>query len=260
MVARRISELLAFILLLSYSLTSFAERKVFLFGLQGAQLSLVREDSEYIPLNSRITPVKLVGHKRAWNIWVDDQKLRMSTPSDVDGYSGFINGVLYEVKERDLPKIDGLASWGFERIRVPLHMFRFYKDEDIAWFNRYQNHIDAYVFYPWRTKVRHGGTYLHDPSRHWDKKVPRSFLDVVLAGCAEIDNANNLGGAYLADCNSTMGLSGLDILEDRSKPVYEYHPANIFERSRQNSLKAESFLDEEWPRLLQQIGAPTPAQ
>ncbi len=257
MAIRRGVELLILTLLFSLSLPSYAERKIFLFGFSSTLLSIARSESGYAPEKADFIPVKLTEHSRAWNIWLQDSKTRLPTPQSEIKSKNFINGVIYEIQERELAKIDGLVSWGFERIRIPLHKFRFYLGRDASWFNQNQHEVDIYAFYPWRTDVRDGGPYLAQPSRHREKKVARSLLDVIYAGCTEIDQANNLNGRFLNDCYTTTGLNDVGIKEDRYEPTYKFHPENILKRTKEKTIQTEAFINKEWLELMKQVRSST---
>ncbi|MCG8453623.1 MAG: hypothetical protein MI717_10630, partial [Spirochaetales bacterium] len=75
------------------------------------------------------------------------------------------------------------------------------------------------------------------------------------AGCIEVDNNNDLGGAFLADCMATLGHRGLPVEQDSANPKSPSHPLNQVRKSRTQLTKKEDYLKEDCKTYLQQIKA-----
>ena len=230
---------------------SYAEKRVFLFGYGSLMSTHSRTSSAPDPENIRFIPVKLNNHARTWNLWM--KRIGMRVLGVEERSQSFLNGLIYEVPRENLSKFDSREGPAYRRSRLVLEDLTFYDPEDSLWFSKNRGNIEVYAYKPIKQDISQGGYYLTNPLIHSRKTIAQSYLHIVVAGCIEVDNNNDLGGAFLSDCIATLGHKGLPVEQDSANPKSPSHPLNQVIKSKDQLSKREEYLRKEWQNYLQQI-------
>ena len=85
-----------------------------------------------------------------------------------------------------------------------------------------------------------------------------SYLNVVRAGCVEIDRMHQLDDRFVDDCVQTLGMSGYGIDNDLDQPRYKRYPDTLWQKAlaegdEEKAKELRLFLDQEWASYLEVI-------
>ena len=97
------------------------------------------------------------------------------------------------------------------------------------------------------------GLYLTDFATHKDKPIYRSYLDVVISGCREVDIRHDLQGVFYDDCGKTLSLDEKLIINDLADPRYLRHPKVLLTRKQQELELLREYYEKDWPGHLLEI-------
>ncbi|WP_461535890.1 gamma-glutamylcyclotransferase family protein [Spongorhabdus nitratireducens] len=239
------------LILLLFSEAAMADRQAYIFGYGSLMLSVARTATAPDPDDVHFIPAKLQGYHRAWNLWNRKLKMRVAAAEPAEEKS--INGVIYKVNEADLPKFDARENpKAYQRKAVNKSDLSFYLDQDYQWHKNLPEDTNIYIYVaiPDTTPA---GFYLSTNENSTDKKIARSYLEVVLGGCAEIDENHRLNGVFVRDCKASLGIAGYEIDDDLASPKYSRHPKALKDAAREKAEMLDDFYNSNWARYLKQI-------
>ncbi len=242
-----------FFFLLTNSVMASSEGKsVYIVGYGSLMLSLTRTVTAPDVAEQTLIPVRINGYERTWNLWLEQYDMRMLAAEEKAGR--FVNGLAYRVNPHDLWRFDAREGHRhYRRIRLPLSAVEFYNPQDSRWFFERSDEVEVYMYVALKHDITDGGNYLGNGYDHMNKKITRSYLDVVLAGCMEVDDRNQLHGRFIGDCHISMGLRKYHIDDDRLKPRYPRAPANLLNSARKRVRELEDYLEQDWSTYMNRM-------
>ncbi|MGY0217134.1 gamma-glutamylcyclotransferase family protein [Endozoicomonadaceae bacterium StTr2] len=230
-----------------------SKRQNYIFGYGSLMLSIARTATAPDPDDFHFIPAKLQGFHRTWNLWNRQLEMRVLAAEPAEDKS--INGVIYKVDESDLPKFDERERPGaYQRIVVNKLDLSFYSNQNYQWHKDLPKDVKIYIYVavPDTTST---GFYLSSDENNSDKRIARSYLEVVLGGCAEIDENHGLNGAFVCDCKASLGIAGYEIDDDLASPKYSRHPKALKDAAREKAEMLNEFYHSSWSRYLKQTKA-----
>ena len=85
-----------------------------------------------------------------------------------------------------------------------------------------------------------------------------SYLNVVRAGCVEIDRMHQLDDHFIDDCVQTLGMENYQINNDLKQPRYIRYPITLWQKARaegdqEKAEELQTFVEQKWEDYLQVI-------
>ncbi len=225
---------------------------VFIFGYGSLMLTPARTATSPDPEGAVYIPVKIRGIERLWNLWSEYGQQRTLGVEQNKAPDAFVSGLIFAAKKDQLAAFDEREGPAYQRVQIPIENVTFYLDNHQEIVAQSKRVTDIYVYSP-----RKESSFYFDKS-HDQKKIAMSYLNVVRAGCVEIDKTHQLNGLFVNDCVQTMGLEGYLVDDDRRAPRYPRYPATLLKKAIEsgNTEKTEElqrFIQVEWKNYLNTI-------
>ncbi len=213
---------------------------VYIFGYGSLMLTLSRTATAPDPTDVVYLPTKIKGMGRRWNLWSKKNSSRVLGLEKSDNKNAFVNGLLFPVKREKLSDYDrreGITA--YQRTKVSIDDIQFYRESHRSQImaNGKQPEIFTYVAIP------HSPFYVTKDKT--DKPIATYYLDIVRAGCIEVDRTHQLNGHFINDCVQTMVLKDYVIHDDSASRNY---PTALLEQARTKVVELEQFLKNDWPK------------
>ena len=221
---------------------------VYLFGYGSLMLTPARTATSPDPEDARFIPVKVQGVARLWNLWYAKSQQRSLDVEPADNPDAYVNGLLFAVKRSQLSAFDQREGPAYQRLQIPLSDVSFYLDQ-----HRIDDEqVEIYFYSP-----RKDSEFYAERSES-EKKIAMSYLNVVRAGCVEIDRMHQLDDRFVDDCVQTLGMSGYGIDNDLDQPRYKRYPDTLWQKAlaegdEEKAKELRLFLDQEWASYLEVI-------
>ncbi len=145
--------------------------------------------------------------------------------------------------------VSAVLSPCYQRTLISPENFTFYTEAGKQRSKALSTDAKIYIY----TAVKNAapvGYYLDPKDNHSEKAIARSYQQVVMAGCVEIDTTHGLNGLFINDCQDTMGLEPYKIVEDLESPKYRRHPVVLQEEARKKADMLDTFFRTDWPSYL----------
>ncbi len=241
--------LLVFFLPVLVSRGAFAlsepEKMVYIFGFGSLMSTPARTATEPDPKGSVYIPVKVKGYTRDWQLWMPRSQQRSLELEQALG--GYVNGLIFAVKKSELPKFDRREGPAYQRKQLPADHIIFYREEDRSKVMGARGDMEVYAYFPDKSSSYYVGR--GDDT----KKIAMSYLKVVLTGCIEVDQKNNLGGKFTDDCAATMGLADYKIEDDTKAPRYSRFPPTLLKEAKIREQQMDKYISSDWPNYLEAV-------
>ncbi len=221
---------------------------VYLFGYGSLMLTPARTATSPDPDGSAFIPVKIRGVSRLWNLWFAKSRQRSLDVEPSDTPDAYVNGLLFAVKRDQLPAFDQREGPAYQRLQIPLANVSFYLDRHKI----NDDQVEIYFYSP-----RKDSPFYAQRSES-GKKIVMSYLNVVRAGCVEIDRKHQLDDRFVNDCVQTLGMSGYTIDDDLDQPRYSRYPETLWQKAltegdEEKARQLRTFIDQEWANYLEVV-------
>ncbi len=217
----------------------------YIFGYGSLMSTLARTATAPDPENAEFLPVTINDVTRQWNLWMSKSQERALSLEESPG--SYVNGLLFAVKKGQLPDFDKREGPGYQRVKITADKVSFYRKEHQKNVLGTRGDADIYVYLPRKDSKFYVGR------EGSEKKIAMSYLNIVRAGCVEVDQKNQLNGQFINDCFETLGLDGYGIDQEVDGPRYPRHPENLLNEANNKVKKLESYMAQEWPEYLKTI-------
>lgn len=221
---------------------------VYLFGYGSLMLTPARTATSPDPDGSTFIPVKIRGVSRLWNLWFAKSQQRGLDVEPSDAPDAYVNGLLFAVKRDQLSAFDQREGPAYQRLQIPLANVSFYLDGHKI----NDDQVEIYFYSP-----RKDSPFYVQRSDS-EKKIAMSYLNVVRAGCVEIDRKHQLNDRFVDDCVQTLGMSGYVIDDDLDQPRYPRYPETLWQKAltegdEEKARQLRMFIDQEWADYLEVV-------
>lgn len=221
---------------------------VYMFGYGSLMLTPARTATSPDPEGATFIPVKIRGVSRLWNLWFAKSQQRSLDVEPADNPDAYVNGLLFAVKRSQLPAFDQREGPAYQRLQIPLADVSFYLDQHQI----HDEQAEIYFYSP-----RKDSQFYAERSDS-EKKIAMSYLNVVRAGCVEIDRMHQLNDRFVDDCVQTLGMNGYEIDNDLDQPRYSRYPDTLWQKAltegdEEKAGQLRTFIDQEWASYLNVI-------
>ena len=228
---------------------------VYLFGYGSLMLTPARTATSPDPEDAVYLPVKIRGVARLWNLWMTKSQQRSLDVEPADNPDSYVNGLLFAVRRDQLSAFDKREGPAYQRLLVPAANVEFYQDEHRQ---QISDHPEIYFYSPRKEPSFSSGQRFYFDQSYGEMKIAMSYLNVVRAGCVEIDRKNKLNDRFIDDCVKTLGLDNYQIENDLEQPKYSRYPITMWQKAvaegnEEKAAKLQLFIEQEWQNYLQVI-------